>query len=148
MQIQLFTIPITDNGSALEEMNRFLRGHKVLETDKHLVQNEHGATWCFCISYIANGNTATKGKKEKVDYKNVLDPKIFEIFSELRKIRKQIAETDAIPAYAVFTDEELAGIAKLKELTVSNLRKIKGIGPKKVEKYGDRIISTYNEAGR
>ena len=143
MQFKLFTIPITDSGAALDEMNQFLRGHKVLETDKHLVQNEHGATWCFCVSYIINSKPANI-KKEKVDYKNVLDTKVFEVFSELRKIRKQIAETDGIPAYAVFTDEELAGIAKLEELTVANLKNVKGIGTKKAEKYGKRIISAYS----
>jgi hypothetical protein len=33
MQFQLFTVPITDDGSALEELNRFLRGHKILEVE-------------------------------------------------------------------------------------------------------------------
>jgi len=33
MQIKLFTIPITDSGAFLEEMNRFLRANKVLEVE-------------------------------------------------------------------------------------------------------------------
>ncbi len=42
-------------------------------------------------------------------------------------------------AYAVFTDEELSNIAKLDEITAPNMLKIKGIGEKKVEKYGQRF---------
>ena len=30
MQFKIFTIPAADDGSAIEEMNRFLRSHKVL----------------------------------------------------------------------------------------------------------------------
>lgn len=34
MQIKLFTIPIGDSGAALDEMNRFLKGNKILEVQK------------------------------------------------------------------------------------------------------------------
>jgi len=43
MQIKLFTIPLGDSGSALAEMNTFLRGNKILEVENQLVNNEHGA---------------------------------------------------------------------------------------------------------
>jgi len=33
MQFRIFSVPVTDNGSIVEEMNRFLRAHKVLEVD-------------------------------------------------------------------------------------------------------------------
>ncbi|MCB0376036.1 MAG: HRDC domain-containing protein, partial [Sinomicrobium sp.] len=61
----------------------------------------------------------------------------FARFSRMREIRKTIAREEAIPAYAVFTDEELAAIAKMEPpLTEAGLKTIKGIGKKKVEKYG------------
>jgi hypothetical protein len=31
MQIKLFTIPVSDTGTFSEELNRFLRSHKILE---------------------------------------------------------------------------------------------------------------------
>ena len=31
MQIQLYTIPVFDYALGMEEMNKFMRGHKVLE---------------------------------------------------------------------------------------------------------------------
>jgi superfamily II DNA helicase RecQ len=36
----------------------------------------------------------------------------------------------------VFTDEELSRMASVKELTPASLKSIKGIGEKRVEKYG------------
>jgi hypothetical protein len=47
MQIRLFTIPVGDNGSAVQEMNTFMRSNKILEVKDNLISNEHGAYWCF-----------------------------------------------------------------------------------------------------
>lgn len=43
MQIRLSTIPITDTGKIQEEMNKFLRGHKVFEVQQELVTNATGS---------------------------------------------------------------------------------------------------------
>lgn len=144
MQIKLFTIPISDSGKAIEEMNRFLRGHKVLEVEQKLIQNEHGALWAFCVRYIQNAPPSEGQVKRKVDYREILDEVRFKTFSMLREGRKKIAKEEAIPAYAVFTDEELAGIAKLEKPDISSLKKINGVGEKKVEKYGKRILELFN----
>jgi len=127
-------------------MNKFLGTHKVLEVEQKFYQNEKGAYWCFCVRTITGVAqfTGSFNNKVKVDYKQVLTVDEFEIFSKLRECRKKIATDDAVPAYAVFTDEELAGIAKLSELTVTSLSTITGIGSKKIEKYGKLIIETIN----
>ena len=40
----------------------------------------------------------------------------------MRKLRKQIAESEAVPAYAVFTDAELAEMAKLEVLDTASIQ--------------------------
>ena len=121
-------------------MNRFLRGNRIVAVEKQLVSVGDAPFWSFCVQYIYNStgqsNTITGERKEKVDYKNVLDAPVFEVFSKLRVLRKQIAENDAVPAFAVFTDAELAEIAKLDTITPKNLLTINGIGDKRTEKYG------------
>ena len=49
-----------------------------------------------------------------------------------------------MPVYAVFNNEELSEIAKLKEKTPKNVQKIKGIGKTKVEKYAKKLLDLYN----
>lgn len=145
MQIKLFTIPVTSEGNSAEELNKFLRGHNVLEVVQHLVNATNGAYWCFCVKYIQTGlvNTGYGEKKPKVDYKSVLDAAAFATFEKLRKVRKALATEDAVPAYAVFTDAELSEIAKCKELTAASVLAIKGIGKQKLEKYGCSLIERY-----
>ena len=141
MQIKLFTIPAGDSGQAADEMNRFLRGNKILEVENHLIQNENGAYWCFCVRYIEKAFTRTSYTKSRVDYKQVLDDAAFKKFSRLREIRKKVAVNEGIPAFAVFTDEELAGLAKLDTITKDNMLSIKGIGDKKVARFSKYFIS-------
>lgn len=144
MQFQLFTVPVIDDGEALEEMNRFLRTHKVLEVEQKLVSAKNGSQWYFCVKYLANAIIEKTQSISKVDYKQVLDEKTFAVFSALREGRKKIAEEDGLPVYAVFTNEELAGIAGLSDINAENIKKIKGIGDKKTERFGKRLIDFYN----
>lgn len=133
MQIKIFSIPIPGGEQINDEMNVFLRSKRVLQVDSEFVSNAGGSFWCFCVKYL---DEAAPFNKEKVDYKQVLDDDSFQRFSRMRELRKQLAKDDGIPAYAVFTDEELSRMASVKELTPASLKSIKGIGEKRVEKYG------------
>ena len=145
MQIKLFNVPLTDDGSAQAELNKFLAGHKVLEVEQRFFQNEKGGCWSFCVRYIQNGlPDSYQQTKAKIDYKTILSEAEFAIFSSLREIRKQLATNDAVPAYAVFTDDELSSVAKLPQLDLSNVLKIKGIGEKKAQKYGKQMVEMYH----
>ncbi len=141
MQFKLFTIPIHENEKVLAELNRFLRANKVLDVQQQLVSNKDGAHWCFSIRYGDTSSSQTSYKKAKVDYRQVLDEADFQKFSKLRVIRKKVAAHDGVPAYAVFTDEELANLAELDVITPKNMLTIKGIGDKKIERYAKYFIS-------
>ncbi len=133
-----------------DEMNHFLRANKIIDIKKELAMLDGNSCWTFCITYLqdarlAGSAAAARLGGSKVDYKEVLDAETFERFSAFRKLRKQIAESEAVPAYAVFTDAELAEIAKLKSLTLSAMQAIPGIGKKKMEKYGNAFIANQKE---
>ncbi|MBR4155713.1 MAG: HRDC domain-containing protein [Bacteroidales bacterium] len=144
MQIKLFTIPCSESNELNEEMNRFLRGNKIVNIEKQFYVLNSDAYWSFCVAYLPNQNMPIQERKEKVDYKEILDENSFARFTQLRSIRKVLAEKDAIPAYAVFTDAELSLISQLDEVNENNVRKIQGIGEKRMEKYGNIICEMFN----
>ncbi len=148
MQIKLFTIPITSVDDYDSDINTFLRNNKIIDIEKHLIQTANNVYWCFYISYISktnnNSSTSFSRRSNGIDYKTVLSASEFEKFEKLRFIRKQISTEDAVAAYVVATDSELASIVKLSEVTLSNLKKIKGFGKKKAEKYGKQIVEKYS----
>ena len=141
MQINLFTIPVGDNCTALQEMNTFLKSNKILEVQNKLIRNENGAYWSFCVRYIEQSFIPISENKAKVDYRLLLDGPTFQKFSDLRVIRKKVATDEGISAFIVFTDEELAELAKLEEITIKSMFGIKGIGEKKVERFAKYFIT-------
>ena len=143
MQIRIFSIPIPSSETESQELNKFLRSNKILKVESELVQAGKEAFWSFCVRYLEE--TAKVKKEKKVDYKEVLDTDTFARFSELREIRKRIASEEGIPAYAVFYNEELAKLAKYDHLTLARMKEVKGIGEKKIEKYGKHFISSSDE---
>jgi superfamily II DNA helicase RecQ len=149
MQIKIFTIPIMAGEMLMDEMNVFLRSKKVLQVKEHLVNHDsEGVFWCYSVRYV-DDVAAAEREKVKVDYREVLDDATFKRFSALREIRKRVGQEDGVPAYAVFTDAELAELAKLETLTLEAIKQLKGVGEKKAEKYAHHFLpKPGNEKGQ
>lgn len=142
MQIRIFSLNINSDMDSQEEMNKFLRSHRIIEVKQQY--DETRGIWAFAVSYIDKPSSVSfQQRSDKIDYKNILDEPTFEIFSRLREIRKMIAKDESVPAYAIFTDKELSAIASLKDITMDNIVKIEGINTGRAEKYGVRIIQDY-----
>ena len=146
MQFKFFMIPVMsgDTERAEEELNRFLRGHRILSVQHELLNNGMQSCWGICVEYL-DGEAPSSGRasfdrKDKVDYREVLSEQEFARFRVMREVRKTIAETDAVPAYAVMIDEQLAELARLESVDENALRNLNGFGEKKFEKYGKRFL--------
>lgn len=145
MQIKIFTIPILGGEAFNEELNTFLRSHRIISVEDQFVQSGSGGWWVFKVQYGEGAAPANDRERVRVDYKQVLDEATFKRFADLRDIRKKISDAESIPAYVIFTDEELAEMAKLEALTEADMKNIKGIGKKKMEKYGRHFLSSGTE---
>jgi superfamily II DNA helicase RecQ len=109
---------------------------------KEFVSDGENSFWTFCVEHIeGNGApTALPGRGPKVDYREVLNEADFAIFSKLREWRKTVAEKEAIPVYAVLSNEQLAAIVQKKAASKAALKEIEGVGEARVEKYGDAVL--------
>ncbi len=146
MQYAFYTVPTLGSGEQQELLNKFLRSQKIVKIDKQLVEMSGQFYWAFCITYMPSQPTESSAglSKEKIDYRNVLDENAFRMFSSLRSLRKQIEQEDAVPAYAVFTDAELAAMTQLETFDIRHVLSINGIGQKRAEKYALAMIEAYN----
>jgi superfamily II DNA helicase RecQ len=142
MQLKLFILPVKNLDAAEGEMNGFLRSHRVLAVKKEFVADGENSFWTFCVEYLdsAAGAATWRGKGPKVDYKEVLKPKEFEVFSRLREWRKAAAEKEGLPVYTVLTNEQLAQMVQKKVNTKAGLKEIDGVGEARVEKYGEAVL--------
>lgn len=148
MQIQIFTIPLSAESWQTEELNHFLRANKIIDVRKEIATVNGDSVWTFCITYMADTRAQqfpVNAKGGKIDYKEVLDEETFKVFSRLRKARKAISEAESLPAYTVFTDAELAEIARMEMPTAEKVRAQKSIGGKRAEKYAALLLSKAEE---
>jgi superfamily II DNA helicase RecQ len=141
MQLRFFTIPVHDGGDAAEELNRFLSGHRITAIDRSFVQDGANSAWALCVSFEPAGDGRPQaGKRGKVDYREVLNEQDFAVFARLRTLRKEIADSEGVPAYALFTNEQLAAMVQRRVQTQAALGEIQGIGAGRVDKYGEAFL--------
>jgi ATP-dependent DNA helicase RecQ len=62
------------------------------------------------------------------------------LFERLREWRAGVARELAVPAYIIFGDATLRGIALSKPQTTEQLAQISGVGEKKLDAYGDALL--------
>lgn len=63
-----------------------------------------------------------------------------EVFTALRQWRARVAKDIGKPAYVVFTDATLLSIAESLPSDKNGLLSISGVGPAKMEQYGDEVL--------
>jgi ATP-dependent DNA helicase RecQ len=63
------------------------------------------------------------------------------LLARLRDLRTTIAREEQVPAYVVFTDRTLAELAVRRPGSLSAAGEIRGVGPVKLEKYGERFLN-------
>jgi DNA helicase-2/ATP-dependent DNA helicase PcrA len=64
-----------------------------------------------------------------------------ELFERLREWRRARADEDEVPAFVVFTDATLQLIAEHRPTSAADLLRISGVGPAKLERYGDALLA-------
>ncbi len=68
-----------------------------------------------------------------------------QLFDRLRALRREIADDENIPAFMVCSDRTLREIARKRPASRGALLAVKGIGPAKVEAFGERMLRLIND---
>ena len=148
MPFAFFQIPADASPELAAPLNAFLRSHRVVRVSREWSATGQGSTWVFCVEYLDGPAPAGADVlMSKVDYKEILPPEIFEIFSRLRNLRKTISERDGQPVFAIFTNAQLAEIAQRGCQTLAELKTIAGIGEARIAKYGAEVLSALAASG-
>jgi DNA helicase-2/ATP-dependent DNA helicase PcrA len=68
------------------------------------------------------------------------------LFDALAAWRKQRAQADAVPAYVVFHNTTLEAIAGVKPRSIDELARVPGVGPAKLDRYGDEVLAVVGQS--
>ena len=130
-----------------DELNRFCSSHQVVSVDKHFVADGQNSFWAMCVVYQSEQAAPGLVRRGKIDYKEVLNETDFAMFAKLRELRKKLAEQQGVPAYALFSNEQLAEMVRRRVLSLSDLAGIEGVGQSRVSKYGQAFLSVIQQVG-
>ncbi|HRY14467.1 MAG TPA: HRDC domain-containing protein [Candidatus Competibacteraceae bacterium] len=154
MKYRFFHVPALDPAAETEILNRFLAERRIVAVDRQFVADGGNSFWALSVAYrdgvSALDPTGAPGRPEKtkIDYREVFDERDFATFVALRTLRKELAETEGVPAYALFTNEQLAAMVRGKARTVTDLAAIEGVGKSRVEKYAAAFLKVLADSSQ
>ena len=71
-----------------------------------------------------------------------------QLFEELRSLRRRLADAQAVPAFVVFSDATLRAMAHAMPMDETAMLRVSGVGPAKLERYGDPFLTTIRQYWR
>ena len=140
MKYKFMTVSVLDSGEDEARLNAFLSSCRVASVERQFMVRDSSAFWCFAIQYIDDPAGGKGPVKPAVDYKEVLSPDEFDRYARLRELRNSIAKNQGKPAYAVFTNEQLAGMVTGKVRDMAGLSGIPGIGTSRLKQYSPDFL--------
>lgn len=76
----------------------------------------------------------------------VMGPAEERLLVALKTVRTAIAREEQVPAYIVFSDRTLAELAVRRPRSLTALQDVRGVGPMKLERYGQRFLAVISRA--
>ncbi len=67
------------------------------------------------------------------------------LFERLRALRRRLADDEGVPAFVVFSDATLRGLAAAKPTGPQAMLRVSGVGPAKLERYGEAFLAAIRE---
>lgn len=136
MAYRFFRIEAHGQGDEVRELNAFLSSHRIVAVERIW----HDGSWAFCCEYLERGGGSHTTAAPAIDYKDVFNEVDFAVFAALRSLRKELAEAEGRPVFAVFTNEQLAEMVRRRCRSIADLSKIPGVGSGRVDRYGAKFL--------
>jgi DNA helicase-2/ATP-dependent DNA helicase PcrA len=92
--------------------------------------------------FLAELGVATRGERPPRRTSEELSP----TFGTLKRWRLERANADEVPAYVVFHNATLEEIAAREPRTLAELAAVPGVGPSKLERYGEEVLAALAKA--
>jgi DNA helicase-2/ATP-dependent DNA helicase PcrA len=139
--------PLLDRGRVMAVVGLVLvdQGHEWMITalePEAAVAERNGAVRRFGIG--AKVETLGRQRGRLQPRPGDVEPASARLFDSLRSFRDRVR--DGKPAYTVFDDKTLAAIATALPGDLDQLARVKGVGPSKLEQYGDDVLAIVVDA--
>lgn len=142
MKVKIFTIRLTENELEIDQnsLNDFLEIVTFKKSSTQFVELENDCYWSVLVHYEDISEVKNEVPKQEIE----LSEQEKNIFQNLKKWRSEKANELGFKNFMICHNSELINIAIQKPESISQLRRIKGFGEVKSDKYGNDIIALLN----
>jgi superfamily II DNA helicase RecQ len=142
MRVKQFQIRLTSEYLQGDEdsLNEFLKTVVVKKTTPQLVIVGQTTYWSVLVFYDDISSLENHKNEKTVFDTSTLTEEERTRYEALRTWRNDLARRQVVSSFIIASNAELGAIAKLNPTTVEELHKVKGMGEKKISKYGEEII--------
>lgn len=103
----------------------------------------------FPTIYVSDeGKEVLLGQRKvwrRVKFEQTVIKKDDPLFEHLRAIRKEIAETEGVPPFVVFSDKTLKDMCEKRPIDEQMFLEVSGVGQNKLERYGSKFINAIKQ---
>jgi len=100
----------------------------------------------FDTQDLTGTKTPAQGGAEFIVTQNISEQEIDEnLLDKLKKLRREIAAKESVPAYIVFSDASLRDMCRKKPVSLVQFSGVNGVGSVKLEKYGEIFTNLIRE---
>jgi superfamily II DNA helicase RecQ len=145
MKINSFKLRIDEpfNLSDLDEINDFISKVKVTKSVSQFVQKDI-PYWSLVFFYEEKNEAYTNEPKILYPKDTPLNEEQQKIYNALSDWRNEVAKSLKVPQFYICHNSELITFSIIQPKEMNDFNKIKGWNGKKLEKYGEEIISIIN----
>jgi len=142
MKVKVFTIRLSENELEIDQnsLNDFLETVTFKKSSTQFVEFESDSYWSVLIYYEEISEAKNVDTKQEVE----LTEREQLIYQNLKQWRAEKATELGFKSFMICHNSVLMNIAVCKPESISQLRKIKGFGEVKLNKYGEDIIALLN----
>jgi ATP-dependent DNA helicase RecQ len=120
---------------------------KLTDTARGVLKGETTVMLRETADRPSGGKRGKKDKAGKGTAASAIPGSSAGLLEALRAWRRDVAREHGVPAYVVFHDATLEGIAALRPRALEELRGISGVGEKKLERYGTELLDIIVQNG-
>lgn len=145
MKLKVFTFRFTPEAGGFDDaaLVAFTTDKEVLAVHEHFFVHELVPTWALLVSYrdVPRAGERDRPREAVTDWRASLSAEEQRLFETLRTWRNTRAKRDAKPPYLLFSNRQMAEIAKRRPATLAALQEVEGFGEARAQDFGRELLA-------
>lgn len=156
LRLSVITLPFDPALQGFDDsrLRDALGDDEIVEVVEHLITFDNRPWWALLITHRSTGDgcepraggslrsrtSSHSGAGGRRDWAADLPSEAKVLYNMLRKWRTQAAREQGVPSYVLFTNQQLATIARAQPDSLQGLHRIEGVGDARVSRHGEAVL--------